>query len=652
MAILFTTLSESGVFRFLIMYTILNKQINENMKTFQLEAKYFPSSILFLAITILVCTKTSAQNILPIISQSVDTSSNIKALFVSKEGYLLRQKNDTLEYLNAHVVIWKKHSTDLYFNITEIKGVTENSSNLYLTNSKILISIQKTTGTIAFITEFKSEIANDKYIDLGEFSYINIENEDIFIGSSTYMDDVGRTFDGVQMRNSFGEVLQNIFFRENSFFSNVEYYITEVITDNNKNTIVLGFLVDSTNCDQNEGVSIFMTKIDKNFEIKWSKILYEISGPFLYSFNSPKAIVNEQDEVIVLISQRCNNINQGLIKINSNGEIIAKRDLLGDKIYISIATMCNNKFLLFGYLSKTSNNYFFIEEFEGFSFNRSLYKTESSLTQSISYKANLGFFNLGDNSFGISGTFIEFDGNNFSNKSLTVFTGKHPDCIKSSTIKINDAEGLNNQEIYVDISVEGFNQVLANEFSIQWPTDKLELVSVPSGSDIKISGTTLFNESLRSQGKLGLFWESADLSLGTTLADNTVIYRFKFKILANNGSQVLIQSSDEPRLGKLIDINGEVNVNIQSGTVTVGTSSSIDLNTNLIKIMPNPTTGLVTIQSPYTVNSLTLIDLIGRKLPISNIGNQIDVSNFQTGKYILSIQHEYGVSNMPLILIK
>ncbi len=239
------------------------------------------------------------------------------------------------------------------------------------------------------------------------------------------------------------------------------------------------------------------------------------------------------------------------------------------------------------------------------------------------------------------------------NHSLIPFRGEIVDQrSQSTTLKINDAEGVNNQEIYVDISVEGFNQVLANEFSIQWPTDKLELVSVPSDSDIKISGTTLFNESLLSQGKIGLFWESADLSLGTTLADNTVIYRFKFKILANNGSQVLVQAADEPRLGKLIDINGEVNVNIQSGTVTVGTSSSKDSDINQIKLMPNPTTGIVTIQSPYAINKITLIDLIGHKLPLSNIGNQIDVSNYQAGKYILSIHHQNGVSNLPLILIK
>ncbi len=209
---------------------------------------------------------------------------------------------------------------------------------------------------------------------------------------------------------------------------------------------------------------------------------------------------------------------------------------------------------------------------------------------------------------------------------------------QTTTLKINDAQGVNNQEIYVDISVEGFNQVLANEFSIQWPTDKLELVSVPSGSDIKISGTTLFNESLRSQGKLGLFWESADLSLGTTLADNTVIYRFKFKILANNGSQVLIQSSDEPRLGKLIDINGEVNYNIQSGTVTVGTSSSIDLDTNLIKIMPNPTTGIINIVSDHKdIKNIEVRSLDGRLVEsISILEHEIiDLSHLRPGSYLI-----------------
>ena len=609
------------------------------MKTFQLEANGFFSSVI-VVIAILLCNKISAQNILPIISQSIETSSNIRALFVSKEGYLLRLRNDTLEYINENNVIWKSYLDNSY----KISSIAEDGKYFYLTvfaeigsdyNSSLVI-IDKLTGVIKSVKEI-SKTTEAGYEEFWYVANIKTINENTFIVSSLYFEkeengDFKRFFGGIKMINSDGRTLGTIYLNDYSLLKTNDSEILNVVQTND-GFLILG-AVDIGNADSFAWIS----KVDKFLNIVWVKIL---NGAEISALGDKSGLSAFNNEIILLSSDF-------LFKFDHDGDLLKEKSLDHSKSYNSMAKMCHNKFVLFG--NTKDNKSYILDEFNyDLEFSKTIY---SDTVRKTAFFNDLKVFGRDNNSFILSGRFSESDGNNFTNKSLTIFTGIHPDCIKSSTLKINDAEGVNNQEVYVDISVESFNNVLANEFSIQWPTDKLELVSVPSGSDIKISGTTLFNETLLSQGKIGLFWESADLSLGTTLADNTVIYRFKFKILANNGSQVEVQSSDEPLPGKLIDINGEVNVNIQSGTVSVGTSSSKDSDINQIKLMPNPTTGIVTIQSPYAINTITLIDLIGRKLPLSNIGNQIDVSNYQPGKYILSIHHQNGVSNLPLILIK
>jgi hypothetical protein len=219
-------------------------------------------------------------------------------------------------------------------------------------------------------------------------------------------------------------------------------------------------------------------------------------------------------------------------------------------------------------------------------------------------------------------------------------------------LTIQNANGQTNQEVYVDVTAENFADILGLGFTIEWPTSMLQLVSVPSGSDIKLSGTTLFNESLLNQGKLGLFWESSDLTNGTTLSNGSVIYRFKFKILANNGQTVTINGANNPVLSKYIlsDLK-EVPLSITSGKVTVGTSSTSDPNETLIKLYPNPSTHILNIESSLDIQVVDFVDALGRIVLSSKESQKINVSDLPTAYYNVRIQHQNGVTTKRILVV-
>lgn len=66
-----------------------------------------------------------------------------------------------------------------------------------------------------------------------------------------------------------------------------------------------------------------------------------------------------------------------------------------------------------------------------------------------------------------------------------------------------------------------------------------------------------------------------------------------------------------------------------------------------IDIYPNPTTDLIKVKSDETFE-LSVFDLVGEEL-MSTYGNEVDVSTLSTGKYILMISTENGITSRPFI---
>lgn len=90
---------------------------------------------------------------------------------------------------------------------------------------------------------------------------------------------------------------------------------------------------------------------------------------------------------------------------------------------------------------------------------------------------------------------------------------------------------------------------------------------------------------------------------------------------------------------------------IDNPTVT-GTLSAAAFERNPTIISPNPTNGLITIQSNETIETVNVIGLLGNVVKTYRNSNTIDLSDLQSGSYFLSITGVNGtVSKQKIIKI-
>jgi len=74
------------------------------------------------------------------------------------------------------------------------------------------------------------------------------------------------------------------------------------------------------------------------------------------------------------------------------------------------------------------------------------------------------------------------------------------------------------------------------------------------------------------------------------------------------------------------------------------------ISPNRFKIYPNPSSGIVRIESKKTIHSLWITDLRGKLVLFeSNAPNELDLSSLASGSYIISIQTKQGVQKQKFI---
>jgi len=91
---------------------------------------------------------------------------------------------------------------------------------------------------------------------------------------------------------------------------------------------------------------------------------------------------------------------------------------------------------------------------------------------------------------------------------------------------------------------------------------------------------------------------------------------------------------------------------VNASKLVSGTLALSEFNNNSSKIYPNPSSGIVTIESINENNTLEVYDVMGNKVFSSNLEptSTIDISFLQKGIYILKISNEYSSESHKLIL--
>lgn len=176
-----------------------------------------------------------------------------------------------------------------------------------------------------------------------------------------------------------------------------------------------------------------------------------------------------------------------------------------------------------------------------------------------------------------------------------------------------------------------------------------------------------YNINVQSSGKIILVGKTSDFSSGSIgiarfNTDGTLDATFgtagKTITATNTLLEVITLSALSPIDDKLyvISRNNTIRNSNSQDIVIAGYTTSSNLGTSNFsqsqnfQISPNPTNSTLTITTQDKINSINIIDLIGRKTNLTNFeSNKINVSNLQNGIYFIEIVTENGLQTQNFI---
>lgn len=126
-------------------------------------------------------------------------------------------------------------------------------------------------------------------------------------------------------------------------------------------------------------------------------------------------------------------------------------------------------------------------------------------------------------------------------------------------------------------------------------------------------------------------FENINLPFDDENNDGYLVYKIKLK---NN---LVVGDTFTNQANIYFDFNFPIATNTESTTIQTLETESF-LNNNEITIYPNPTSGMLTIQTERNINfNIEIFDIMGKK--IAQLQNQaiIDISNINSGMYILKM---------------
>jgi len=98
------------------------------------------------------------------------------------------------------------------------------------------------------------------------------------------------------------------------------------------------------------------------------------------------------------------------------------------------------------------------------------------------------------------------------------------------------------------------------------------------------------------------------------------------------------------------NIAGVDNLNLQyTNTASLGVQDVKVVSSAGVGVYPNPTSDILNIQTDSKINSVSVVDLTGRKLNVKLDGNKVDVQNLPSGTYLINIETKDGISTEKFI---
>ncbi|MCE7923785.1 MAG: T9SS C-terminal target domain-containing protein [Haliscomenobacteraceae bacterium CHB4] len=134
-------------------------------------------------------------------------------------------------------------------------------------------------------------------------------------------------------------------------------------------------------------------------------------------------------------------------------------------------------------------------------------------------------------------------------------TGDVTDCVNDApapaflTLSASNASGMTGQQVSVDVSVQGFNDVLGLQFSMEWDPAVLQLDQV---NNLNLANLSLASMNSTS-GKLAVCWTHDVASGGLSVPDGTNIFSLQFTIVGTDGGVTPIAFVQTPTKFEVVD---------------------------------------------------------------------------------------------------
>ena len=197
---------------------------------------------------------------------------------------------------------------------------------------------------------------------------------------------------------------------------------------------------------------------------------------------------------------------------------------------------------------------------------------------------------------------------------------------------VGSANVSKNQNFDINISVRQFIDITSGQFSVNWATNLFDFVSLKNMNSTLGINNDNFNATITSSGKLGFLWEDYR---SATLPDDAILFTIGFKSKSNGTATINI--TDDPVDKYFEDKNKqEVNIIVTNGTITVPTYD--DVIDSRVRFFPNPTSGIITIESDLReIHNLEIRSIDGKLMYfIPDLTTEtIDLSHLNPGSYLL-----------------
>lgn len=211
-------------------------------------------------------------------------------------------------------------------------------------------------------------------------------------------------------------------------------------------------------------------------------------------------------------------------------------------------------------------------------------------------------------------------------------------------INVGNAIVSANQDFKIDITTQLFNEIIAAQFSLNWDTSLVKLIELENlNSMMNIKLNENFN--LNHKGKLGFAWDS---DTPVSIDDDDVLFTLKMRSLSTASTGTISVTNDPVDIYAENGNGEELTVIPGIGTITVPVK---EIDRDIIKLNPNPSSGLLYINNTIPIKEIKIYNSTGRIISnLMDYNYTIDLTNHPSGIYLVEIFTDTAIVHKKVII--